>query len=102
MRIKVAEEHLVRALRELEGVDILIKSADEAKKALELIIRHTDASKRGDFQKIADFNITENLEYPTTSVEYKRFYEIEFVSEDDAAIDVEIELIRELQKLFRE
>ncbi len=100
MRIKVTEEHLARALRDLEGVDILIKSADEARKVLELIISHTDVSRRGDLQGAVDFNITESLEYPTTSVEYKRYYEIEFQS-NDAATDVEIELIRELQRMFR-
>jgi hypothetical protein len=102
MRIKVAEDRLVRALKELEGVDVLVKSADEARKVLELIIRHTEVARRGDFRGAVDFNITESLEYPTTSVEYKRYYEIEFLSKDDAGIDVEIELIRELQRMFRD
>ncbi|MFQ6105017.1 MAG: hypothetical protein ACE5OP_12115 [Candidatus Glassbacteria bacterium] len=102
MRIKVAEENLIRAIRELEGIDIVIKDVEEAERGLRLIIRHTEASKRDDFDGLVDINITENLEYPTTSVEYKRYYEIEFKLKGDEYLDMEIALIRELQKFFRE
>jgi len=101
MRIKVTEEDLTRAINELEGIDIVIKDAEEARKALKLIIRHTEASRREDFDGLEDIVITESLEYPTTSVEYKRYYEIEFKIKDDGFLDMEIALIRELQRLFR-
>lgn len=102
MRIKVAEENLVKAMRELEGVDILVKDAAEAKKVLTLIIRHTETAKREEFMRLLDFVITESLEYPTTSVEYRRYYEIEFKIADEKHTDTELALIRELQKLFKE
>ena len=102
MRIKVPEESLVRAIKELEGVDILLKDAEEAKKVLKLIIRHTETSKHEDFMKLLDLVITESLEYPTTSVEYQRYYEIEFKLADEKFTDMELALIRELQKLFKE
>jgi hypothetical protein len=101
MRIKVQEEKLVKAMGDLENVDILIKDAAEAKKVLTLIIRHTEASKHEDFMKHLDFLITESLEYPTTAVEYRRYYEIEFKLDDENYTDMELSLIRELQKLFK-
>jgi hypothetical protein len=101
MRIKVPEENLVKAMKELEGVDILLKDAEEAKKVLMLIIRHTETSKHEDFMRLLDFGITESLEYPTTSVEYRRYYEIEFKLADEKFTDMELALIRELQKLFK-
>jgi hypothetical protein len=101
MRIKVQEENLVKAMRDLENVEILIKDAAEAKKVLSLIIRHTEASKHEDFMRHLDFVITESLEYPTTAVEYRRYYEIEFTLDDEKFTDKELSLIRELQKLFK-
>jgi hypothetical protein len=102
MRIKVEEESLVRAISELEGIDILIKDVEGARRGLRLVIRHTDASHREDFEGLEDIVITENLEYPTTSVEYKRYYEIEFKLKDDKYMEMEIALIRDLQKLLRD
>jgi hypothetical protein len=101
MRIKIEESDFVRAIKKLEGIDILIKGVEEARKGLTLIIRHTEASRREDFNGLEDVFITESLEYPTTSVEFKRYYEIEFKIKDSSYLDMEIALIRELQKLFK-
>lgn len=101
MRIKVEEKNLVKAIKELEGIDIVIKDVEEARKGLWLIIRHTEASRREDFKGIEDVIISKSLEYPTTSVEYRRYYEIEFKVKDDKYLDMEIALIRELQRMFK-
>ncbi len=100
MRIKVQDTKIIKAIKKLEGIDIVLKNAEDARKAMRLILKRTEISKTKDFQGLKDVSITQVVEHATSAVEYKTFYEIEFALTDDSYLDMEIGLIKELQNLF--
>jgi len=100
MRIKVRDEKIAKAIKKLEGIDIVLKGVEDAKKALRLILRRTEISKSPDYAGLKDIVVTQALESRTSAVENLIFYEIEFVLNDDRYMDMEIGLIKELQSMF--
>lgn len=100
MRIKVHDEKIIKAIHKLEGVDIVLKTVEDAKKATGLILRRTEISKSKDYEGLKDIALTKVVEHPTSAVEYHTYYEIEFILADDRYLDMEIALIKELQALF--
>lgn len=100
MRIKVRDEKIIRAIKKLEGIDIIFKSVEDAKKAMRLILRKTEISKTKDYEGLKEILITQVVEHPTSAVESHIYYEIEFILTEARYTDMEIGLIKELQGLF--
>ncbi len=100
MRIKVRDEKITKAIKKLEGIDIILKNVEDAKKAMRLILRKTEVSGTKDFEGIKDIAITQVVEHATSAVEYQTYYEIEFMLTDDRFIEMEVALIKELQAMF--
>ncbi len=100
MRIKVRDEKIIKAIKKLEAIDIILKTVDDAKKAIRLILRKTEISKTPDYTGLKDIAVTQVLESRTSAVENLISYEIEFILTDDRYIDMEISLIKELQGIF--
>ena len=100
MRIKVRDEKIIKAIKKLEGIDIILKSVEDAKKAMLLISRRMEVSKSKDFEGLKDIVLTQVVEHPTSAVEHHLYYEIEFLLADDRFLEMEIQLIKELQGLF--
>jgi hypothetical protein len=100
MRIKVRDEKITKAIKKLEGIDIILKNVEDANKAMRLILRKTEISGTKDFEGLKDIAITQVVEHATSAVEYQTYYEIEFILIDDSFIEMEVTLIRELQSMF--
>jgi hypothetical protein len=100
MRIRVRDEKIIKAIKKLEGIDIVLKTVEDAKKAIRLILRKTEMSKSKDYEGLKDIAITQVVEHPTSAVEYHTYYEIEFLLTDDRFTEMEIALIKELQGMF--
>ena len=100
MRIKVRDEKIAKAIKKLEGVDIVLRTVDDAKKAIRLILRKTEISKTPDYAGLKDIAVTQVLESRTSAVENLISYEIEFILTDERYMDMEIALIKELQSMF--
>jgi len=100
MRIRVRDEKITKAIKKLEGVDIILKTVDDAKKAMRLILRKTEISRTKDYEGLKDIAITQVVEHTTSAVEYQTYYEVEFILTDDRFIEMEIALIKELQAMF--
>ena len=100
MRIKVRDEKIIKAIKQLEGIDIILKNVEDAKKAMRLILRKTEISGTKDFEGIKDIAITQVVEHATSAVEYQTYYEIEFILTDEKFIEMEVALIKELQAMF--
>jgi hypothetical protein len=100
MRIKVRDEKLIRAIKNLEGIDIIFRNVEEARKAMGLILRRTEAAKSKDYEGLKEIRTTQVVEHPTSAVESHIYYEIEFILTDDRFMEMEIALIKELQGLF--
>lgn len=100
MRIKVRDEKIKKAIKKLEGIDIILKNVEDAKKAMRLILRRTEISKTKDYEGFKEIVMAQVVEHPTSAVESHIYYEIEFIIGDEKYMEMEIELIRELQRLF--
>jgi hypothetical protein len=100
MKIKVPEEKIIRAIKRFEGIDIVLGNIEDARQAINLILRRTDISKHEAYKGLKEIKISSVIEHATTAMEHQTNYIIEFVLENDSFIDMEIALIRELQKIF--
>ena len=100
MRIKVQDEKIIKAIKKLEGIDIILGNVEDAKKAMRLILRKTEIAKTKEFSGLKDIAITQSIEHASSAVEYQTFYEVEFILADDTFLDMEIALIKELQTMF--
>jgi NMD protein affecting ribosome stability and mRNA decay len=100
MRIRVRDEKISKAIKKLEGIDIILKTVDDAKKAMRLILGKTEISRTKDYEGLKDITITQVVEHTTSAVEYQTYYEVEFILTDDRFIEMEIGLIKELQSMF--
>jgi hypothetical protein len=100
MRIRVRDEKIIKAIKKFEGIDIILKTVEDAKRAMRLILRKTEISRTKDFDGLKDIVITQVVEHATSAVEYQTYYEVEFILTDDLFIEMEIALIKELQALF--
>jgi NMD protein affecting ribosome stability and mRNA decay len=100
MKIRVRDEKIIKAIKNVEGIDIVLKSVEDAKKAMQLILRKTETSRTKDYEGLREIAITRVVEHTTSAVEYQTYYEVEFVLIDERFIDMEIALIKELQTMF--
>lgn len=100
MKIKVAEEKIIRAIKKLEGIDVILGSVEDARWAINLVLRKTEISKTEAFKGLKEIKISSVVEHATTAIEHQTNYIIEFVLEDESYVDMEIGLIRELQRIF--
>ena len=100
MRIRVRDEKISEAIKKLEGIDIILKTVDDAKKAMRLILGKTEISRTKEYEGLKDIAITQVVEHTTSAVEYQTYYEVEFILTDDHFIEMEIALIKELQSMF--
>jgi hypothetical protein len=100
MRIRVRDEKITKAIKKFEGIDIILKTVEDAKKAMRLILRKTEISRTKDYEGLKDFAITQVVEHATSAVEYQTYYEVEFILTDDRFLEMEIALIKELQTMF--
>ena len=100
MRIKVRDEKIAKAIKKLEGIDIVLRTVEDAKKAIRLILRKTEVSKTPEYAGLKDIAVSQVLESRTSAVENLISYEVEFILTDERYMDMEIALIKELQFMF--
>lgn len=102
MKIKVFEDQMTRAIKRLVGIELIIDTVEEARRGLALILERTETAKRADYNGLKEIRISQKVEHPTTAVEHKLAYILEFVLEDDSYLPMEIALIQELQRIFQQ
>ena len=100
MKVKVESEKIIKAVEKLDGIEIVLESADDAKEAINLILRKTELFKRDDYGKLKDVKVTSIQEYETSAVNYKMIFLLEFVFEDDVSSDTKVAVIKEVQEFF--
>lgn len=100
MKIRVESEKLTKAVKKLDGIEIVVENADDAKEALNLILRKTGLFDREDYAKLKDVTVTSLQKYETSAVDYKMILLLEFLFEEDAPLDMKVSLIKEFQEFF--
>jgi len=100
MKIKVERDKIVKALKEVEGVEVSLENADDAKEALDLILKKSQLFKGADGKKLKDVIVTAAQEYKTSAVEYDLVFTLDFVFASGVFTDTKIALIKEVQEFF--
>ena len=100
MKIKVESEKIIKAVKKLDGIEIVLESPDDAKEAINLILRKTDLFEGDDYGKLRGVNVTSFQEYKTSAVDYKMIVLLEFLFEDNISLDTKVAVIKKLQDFF--
>ena len=100
MKIKVEAEKIVNAVKKIDGIEIVVENIDDAREAINLVLRKTELFDKDDFGKLKDFKVTAFQKYETSAVDYKMIFLLEFLFEDDISLDTKVGLIKELQEFF--
>ena len=84
----------------MDGIEIVLENPDDAKEAINLILRKTDLFKGDDYGKLRGVNVSSFQEYKTSAVDYKMIVLLEFLFEDNISLDTRVAVIKELQEFF--
>ncbi|UCE47687.1 MAG: hypothetical protein JSW47_19075 [Phycisphaerales bacterium] len=97
MKVKVERDKIIKAVQELEGVEIVLENTDDAKEALDIVLRKTELFKSDDYNKLKNVKVTSVQEYKTSAVDYNLIFVLEFAFDDDVTLDTKVALIKQLQ-----
>jgi len=100
MKVKVESEKIIKAVKKLDGIEIVLETTDDAKEAINLILRKTELFKRDDLKKPREIKVTSFQEYKTSAVNYKMIFLLEFLFDEDVSLDTKVAVIKEVQEFF--
>ncbi|MFH0844816.1 MAG: hypothetical protein ABIG67_00220 [Pseudomonadota bacterium] len=100
MKIKLESQKIIKAVKKLEGIEILVENVDDAKEAIKLILNKTGFTGSEGFSKLKDIKVTSFQKYETSAVDYKIIFLLEFLFDEDTSMDKKIAMIKELQEFF--
>ena len=100
MKIKVESEKIVKAVKKLDGIEIILENTEDAKEAINLVLRKTELFKKDEYAKLKDVKVTSLQEYETSAVNYKIMFLLEFIFEDNLPLDTKASIIKEIQAFF--
>ena len=100
MKIKVESEKIIKAVKKLDGIEIVLENPDDAKEAVNLILRKAVVFKRDEYEKVQDVKVTSFQKYETSAVNYKMIFLLEFHFDEDISLDTKVMFIKDLQEFF--
>jgi len=100
MKIKVGSEKIIKAVKKLDGIEIVLESPEDAKEAINLILRKAELFQSDEYGKLKDIKVSSYQKYETSAVDYKMIFLLEFQFEDDVSLDAKVSSIKELQEFF--
>ncbi|MBW1857261.1 MAG: hypothetical protein JRI42_03165 [Deltaproteobacteria bacterium] len=100
MKVKVESEKIIKAVKKLDGIEIVLENTNDAKEAINLILQKTELFKRDEYVKLKEVKVTSFQEYKTSAVDYKIVFLLEFSFDDDVSLDTKVSVIKEVQEFF--
>jgi len=100
MKIKIESEKIVKAVKKLDGIEIVLDNPNDAKNAINLILRKIELFERDDYGKLEDVKVTSFQKYETSAVDYKMIFLLEFLFEEDTSLDTKVAVIKGFQEFF--
>jgi len=100
MKIKIESEKIVKAVKKLEGIEIVLENLHDAKEAIQLILDRSGLLEKHKGGKFIDVKVTSLQKYETTAVDYKMIFLLEFMFEADVSLKDKVAVIKELQDFF--
>jgi hypothetical protein len=100
MKIKVESEKIVKAVRKLEGIEMVLENAEDAKEALHLILAKSGLSQKEGYARLRDVLVSSTQKYETSAVDYKLLFLLEFLFEENTPAETKVSTIKDLQDFF--
>ena len=100
MKRRVESEKIIKAVKKLEGIEIVLENLNDAKEAVHIILARTGLFEKNKQGKFKDVKVSSFQKYDTTAVNYKMIFLLEFVFKADASQDEKVAAIKELQAFF--
>jgi len=100
MKIKVESEKIIKAVKKLEGIEIVLENLADAKEAIHLILNRTGLFEKHKEVRLQDVKVTSFQKYETTAVDYKMIFLLEFLFKEEIPLDAKVTVIKELQDFF--
>jgi hypothetical protein len=100
MKIKLESEKIVKAVRKLEGVEMVLENTEDAKEALNLLLRRSDLLNVEDLGKLKEVKVSAVQEYKTSAVDYTMVFLLEFFFVPDTSAESKVAVIKALQEFF--
>jgi len=100
MKIKVESEKIINAVKKLDGIEIVLENPNDAKEAIDLILRKTGLYEKDYYKNLKKVKVTSFREYETSAVDYKMIFLLEFIFENDMPLDTKVTIVKELNELF--
>jgi hypothetical protein len=100
MKIKIESQKIIKAVKKLNGIEIVLENLEDAKEAIHLILSRTGLFETHADARLKDVTVTSYQKYETTAVDYKMIFLLEFVFEADIPLDAKVSAIKELQDFF--
>ena len=100
MKIKIKSQKIIKAVKKLDGIEIVLENLEDAKEAIHLILTRTGLFEAHADAKLKDVTVTSYQKYETTAVDYKMIFLLEFIFEADIPMDTKVAVIKELQDFF--
>jgi len=101
MKIKVESEKIIKAVKKLNGIEIVLENADDAKEAINLVLRKTNLVREDLFTKLKDVIVTSFQEYKTSAVDYRMVFLLEFVFDQNTGMEDRVSFIKSIQDFFQ-
>jgi hypothetical protein len=100
MKIKVESDKIIKAVKRLDGVEIVLENPEDAKEAFNLIMRKADLFEGDDYESPKDVKVTAFEEYKTSAVNYQMNFLMEFLFEDHVPLEKKVSFIKNLQRFL--
>lgn len=97
MKIRLDDMKIVKAVKKLDGVELVVETEDDALEGIRLILRKPDTIGTDHFARLKDIKVTHTRSYETSSVEYRIKFLLEFVFEDDVSLEDRVQAIKAFQ-----
>jgi len=100
MKIKIEGHQIIKAVKKIDGIEIVLENLEDAKEAINLILLRTGLFEKYKDVELKDVRVTSFQKYETTAVDYKMIFLLEFIFEDNISLDAKVSAIKELQEFF--
>jgi len=100
MKIKVESEKIIKAVKKVDGIEIVLENPDDVKEAINLILRKSELFNTDDYGKLQDVKVTSLQKYETSAVDYKMIFLLEFLFDENIEPNTKVALIKEFQEFF--
>jgi copper chaperone CopZ len=100
MKIKVESEKITKAVKKLDGIEIVLENLDDAREAINLILLRAGLFEKHKDAEPKEVRVSSYQKYETTAVDYKMIFLLEFIFENDISLDTRVAVIKKLQEFF--